>query len=111
MAALELELEARPDDGAVGGAGGEDLARLSEVRDARRDVDGHAADVLADDLALAGVQADVELEAERPDRLDDRAGAAQRAGRRAVEDDEERIADGLDDVATEAFDDLAHHAL
>ena len=57
----------------------------ASVADARGDVDGHAADVVADQLALAGVQPDAHLEPERHDgarRSRARSGAPGSARRR-----------------------------
>ena len=63
-------------------------------RHAGADVDGDAADVVADQLALARVEAGADLEPERADGVADRAGAADRAGR-PVEGREEAVARGL----------------
>src|SRR5687768_5267610 len=51
-----LEAEAGADHGAVDGPRHEHLSGCRERRDARGDVHGHAADVVADHLALAGVE-------------------------------------------------------
>ena len=68
--------------------------------DAGADVDGDPADLAVDQLALAGVQAGADLEAELAHRLGDRAGAADRPGR-AVEGGEEAVAGGVDLLAAE----------
>src|SRR5262245_47007473 len=75
--ALELvpssvfEVDARADRQISDGARREDLAGPGERGDARRDMDGHAADVLADDLALAGVEPRAQVDPERPDGVAD----------------------------------------
>src|SRR3954451_25287279 len=83
-------LEAQPgaDDGAERRPRGHVLAGRGHRGPARGDVHRHAADVVADDLALAGVQADADPEAELAHGADDRLGAAQGARRRAVECDQ-----------------------
>src|SRR6476661_6435668 len=91
-----LEADPRADDRAVDGPGDEQLAGLGQLRDARGDVDRHAADVVAEHLALARVQPDPDRQPERLEALHDRLGAAHRVRRRARERDEERIADRLD---------------
>ena len=80
--------------------------------DARGDVDGHAAHVVADDLALAGVQADADLEARAARTASTMASrAAHRVRRRAVEGDEEGVADRLDLAPAEAVELAAHGGL
>ena len=67
---------------------------LGERSDPRADVDGHAADVVADELALAGVEAGPHFDAERPaPGRRSRAHSGSRA--RAVERGEEAVAHGL----------------
>src|SRR3954454_19983263 len=56
------ELEARTDDELADGAGDEDLAGAGEGADAGADVDRHAADVVADQLDLPGVDADADVD-------------------------------------------------
>ena len=73
-----------------------------ERADARGDVHRHAADVIADQLALAGVDADADLDAELAGGGGDRQRAAQRARGRPVEGREEAVADRLDLAAAEA---------
>src|SRR5438445_3949094 len=65
-------------------------------------MDGHAADVLADQLALAGVHADADLDAELPRLGGDRERAPQRARGRAFEGREKAVAYGLDLATPEA---------
>src|SRR3954451_20389741 len=104
VAAAPVELQARADDRPVDRARGQHLAGLRHPGDARGDVDGHAADVVADQLALARVQPRAQLDAQAADRLHDRARAAQRVGRRTVEGGQERVADGLDLAPAVALD-------
>src|SRR3954462_3036040 len=104
LQAAAVEVEARADDGAGDRPRDEDLPRSRQAGAPRGDVHRHAADVRPDQLALARVQPRADLEAEAVDAVDDRLGAPQRLGRRAVEGDEERVADRLDLMAAEAVD-------
>jgi hypothetical protein len=70
---------------------------------AGRGVDGDAADVVAYQFDLAGMQAATHRQAERLDRAGDRCGAAHRA-RRAVERGEKAVAQALHLVAAKPFD-------
>src|SRR4051794_23015723 len=88
-----LEPQPRADDGAVRRPRGQHLAGSRQRGDPRGDVDGHAADVVADHPALAGVQAPPDLEAHRANGLDDGLPTAHRLRRRAIEGDEEGVAD------------------
>ena len=65
-----------------------------ECADACADVHGDAADVVAADLAFAGVQSRTYFDAERLHGLADRHGAADRS-LRAVERREEAVARGV----------------
>src|SRR3954451_21005633 len=111
VVAAELEVEPRADHRAVSRAGGEDLSRLGERGHPRGDVQRHPAHVVAADLALTRVESGAQLDAQRLDTLDHCAGAAQRSRRRAVEDDQERVADRLDLLTVEPAEDLADGAL
>src|SRR5262249_33586929 len=102
-----LEAEARPDHEVLDGARREDFAGTRRGRDARADVDGDAADVLAHAHALAGVQAGAHLEPERADRVSN-AEAASNAARRAVEERQEAVARGRD-LASAEMRDLTPH--
>src|SRR5262245_58348562 len=85
--ALELmrtavgEADPRPGDEILHGARDEHLARAGQGSDARGDMDGDPADVLAEQLDLTAVQADANLQTERAGSLGDRAPAADRTGR------------------------------
>ena len=57
LGAAVRKRDTRADDEVLDGARDEHLVRAGERADPRADVDGHAADVVADELALAGVQA------------------------------------------------------
>ena len=106
---LATRLERQPGAGhqVPDGAGRQHLARAGQRRDPLPDVDGDPADVVADQLALAGVQARPDLQPERPDRLDDRARTADRPGR-PVERRQEAVAGRLDLAAPEAGQLLPH---
>src|SRR5207237_9950795 len=65
-------------------------------------MDGHAADVLADQLALARVHADADLDAELARLRGDRERAPQRARGWAFEGREKAVARGLDRASPEA---------
>ena len=65
MAAPIVEVDAGTYDKVLDGLGHQRLARPRQRCNAGSDVDGEAADVAAADLALAGVQPGVNLEAER----------------------------------------------
>ena len=100
--------KSRPDadDRAVDGPGDEQLAGLGQLRHARGDVHGHAADVVAEQLALARCAGRPARSS--PSALDGRARspAAQRTAcdGAPANDDEERVADRLDLAAAEAVD-------
>ena len=80
MAAPRPEGDPRADDEIAHGPGGEHLARPGERRNPRRDVDGDAADVVADQLDLAGVKAGADLDAERGHVVGDRRGRTRPRG-------------------------------
>src|SRR5258708_1594620 len=85
------ELEPGSGDEILDGARGQDLAGLGERANASRQVDRDAAYVLADQLDLAAVQSDADVEADRPGRVCDRTGAPDRSCR-PVEDRQEPVA-------------------
>src|SRR5438067_1047742 len=70
-------------------------------------MDGHATDVLADQLALARVHADADLDAELTCLRGDRERAPQRARGRALEGREKAVAHGLHSATPEADELLA----
>ena len=82
----------------------------ADVGDPGADVDGDAADLPVEELALAGVEPGAELDAERLDGLPDRLRAADRA-RRPVEAREEAVARGVDLAAPVAGEQAADDAL
>src|SRR5262249_39540859 len=88
------EVDPGADDEVLDGAGDEHLTRLRERADARADVDREPADVIADRLALAGVQAGAQLEPQSLQLVANRERAADRA-RRTVERREEAVAKRL----------------
>src|SRR6185436_8716615 len=95
------EADPGADDEVLDGVGDEHLARRRERADARADVDREAADVLADRLALARVEAGAQLDAELPHRVAQLHRAADRA-RGAVERREDAVAERLHGAAAEA---------
>src|SRR4029453_9521236 len=94
LGAAVRKRDTRADDKALAGAGDEPLVRPGECADPRADVDGHAADVVADELALAGVQAGAHIDVERSHGVRDRSRTADPA-RRSVEGGEEAVAQRL----------------
>jgi hypothetical protein len=84
MRAARVELEPGPGDEVLDGARDEDVARVRRAHHPRADVDGDAANVVADELALAGVQARSGLDAELEKVVTDRTRAAD-CSRGAVE--------------------------
>ena len=103
LTAAVLELQAGAGNEVANGAGDEDLSAAGQFRDARRDVDSDAADVVAHDFDLAGMEAAAHLDAERPHPLDDCRSAAHGAGG-AVERREKAVAEALDGAPAEARD-------
>ena len=104
MEAAILERERAAHDGAEHRARHERLAWLGQAADARCDVHGHARHVVADQLALARVHADAELDAERARGTVDREGASQSSGRWACKRRQEAVAHRLDLPAAELGD-------
>src|SRR5689334_22001724 len=89
------------------GARHEHLAGRGARGDARADVHGDAAVLVAHHFAFAGVRAGANLEAELAHLLRHRAGAAHGA-RRAVEGGEEAVARGVDLAAAKPCELAAH---
>ena len=79
VCAAVVELEARPDHEVAQRAGHQHLVRSGQCADPRADVHGDTADVVAANLALAGVQPGTYLDAERLHRVANRHGAADRS--------------------------------
>jgi hypothetical protein len=71
-------------------------------------VDGHASDVIATNLDLAGMQPSSYLHTERPDGISDGAGAVNGSAG-AVEGRYKAIPDGIDFPAPEPLDLASHH--
>src|SRR4029077_19037656 len=95
------ETDARAGDEVTDRARREDLARLGEGRDPRRDVDREAADLPVDHLALPGGAPAAHLDREVAARITDGQRALDPACR-TVEGREEPVAGGVDLGATEA---------
>src|SRR5205807_717585 len=76
LRAAEAERDVGADDEVANCAGDEHLAGLCEVGDPSADMDGHAREVIAGELALAGVKAGADVEVEPLDGVDHRQGAA-----------------------------------
>ena len=94
------ELEPGAGDEVADGLRHEHLAGRGLSGDAGGDLHREAADAVPLELDLAGVHPGADADAERPERADDRAGAADGA-RRAVEGGEDPIAGSLDLAAAE----------
>jgi len=75
MRAGVLELEARAGDEVVDRARGKDLTRSRKRRHAGACVHRDAADIRPGQLELSGVEAEADLQAERPRGFADRDGA------------------------------------
>src|SRR5207247_2157951 len=88
------ELDSRPSDQIRNRARDEYLPRPGGRPDARTDVDGDAADVVADQLAFAGVETGAHLDPKVAHCVTRRARAADRAGG-PVEGGEEAVAHRL----------------
>ena len=99
--AAVLEGDARAGHEVLDGSRHEHLARAGGGSDARSGVDGDSRRLPGDDFALAGVNADANLEAELVNQLGDGASAADRPGR-SVEAREEPVAGSVDLAAAEA---------
>src|SRR5687767_2436500 len=100
-----LERESRPFEETVRRVRDHDLARTGDRQDPRGGMNGHASDILGDELDLARVDADAYLHAESFSRPNHR-GAATDGVRRSVEDHEKAIAGGRDLTATKGIDHL-----
>ena len=101
------ELDARAGDEIAHRPGRQDLARSGESGDARADVHGDPGEVVAANLALAGVQSGPHFQAEAARLHPDRLGTADRAGR-PIEGGEKPVARGLHLAAERALDLAAH---
>jgi hypothetical protein len=77
------------------------LVRAGERRHARSDVNGNAADIIADYFALAGMNPGADFNAKRPELVGDGASAAH-AACRTVESGKNAVAGRLDFMAAEA---------
>ena len=91
MLAAVDEIELGADHEVLHRARDQDLVGVGERAHPGADVDGHAANVVAAELALARVQAGPHLKAQRADAVPDRAGALDPAGG-PVEGGEEAVA-------------------
>src|SRR6266446_4491040 len=107
MDAVLHEAQARSRDQILQSAGDQHLARVRRGGHAGADVHGDAAHVVAPQLALAGVQAGADLEAERAHRLADGQRTAHRACG-TVEGREEAVARRVNLPAAEAAQLLAY---
>src|SRR5215210_7613171 len=97
------ELAAGAGGGAADRGRHEHLPRCGEGGDAGGDVDGQAAEVVADELTLPRVQAGAHLEVELFDGGTNRAGAADRRAGEG-EGGEEAVADRLDLTPAETLE-------
>src|SRR6266849_3772916 len=101
VGAAILEAQSGARDEILHGAGHQDVIGSGGGGDSRADVHGQAPDLRSDDLALAGMHADADGEAERTDRVADRARAADGA-RGSVEHREESVARRVDFASAES---------
>src|ERR1700676_74779 len=91
MAAAVFEVDARAHDEILDGARDDDLSRLGKRGNASADVDGDAAHVLADQLALTGVYSGAQNETE-PIHVVDGCACAPDGSGRSIERCEETVA-------------------
>src|SRR5207253_11092148 len=101
------ELDSGPGDQVRNRARAPYFARPGGGPDARADVDGDAADIVADQLAFAGVEAGAYLDPELAHRVASRTGAADRA-RGPIEGGEKAVAHRLHRAAPVALELPAH---
>ena len=102
MDAALPELKLRTRHEILNRAGNEHLAGEGRRRDARPDVHGDPGHLLADDLALARMNAGSDLDAEAPHAVADRAGATDSL-RRPLERRKEAIAGRVEHATIEAI--------
>src|SRR5688500_10516497 len=106
MAAAVVEAEARAGREVAHRCRHEDLARVGCRLDPGGDVDGETADVSGADVALAGVEAGADLQAEAGELVTDGPGALDGPGG-GVEGGQEAVAESLDLLALPAPELLA----
>ena len=111
MKATILERERAANDRAEHSARDEHLAGSRERANARGDVDGHAADILADQLTLTCVHANAHLDPELACGGGDLKGTAQSPRWRPLEGHEEAVTDGLHLMAAKAGELLTHQRI
>src|SRR5688572_422366 len=104
------ELEPRASDEVFHGLRDEDLAGLCIAGHARTGVHGDAAELVADDLALAGMHAGADLDASRA-RCVAHGGCAADGARGAVEGGEEAVARGINLATAVMLEVLPHERL
>src|SRR6187200_14316 len=103
MDAAVLELDSRAGDQVLDRARDEDFARPRQRSDTGTHVDSDAGDTVPMHLALAGVEACPDRQANRLDGVADRDCTADRA-RRPVERSEEAVTRGIDLSTAEPFE-------
>src|SRR6478609_6692075 len=101
MIAAATKAHARTRHKVLDGARHQHLARAGERRHARTDVNGNAADIIADHFALAGMKPGADFNPQRPDFVCDGASAPYGACG-TVESSKDAIAGRLHFVAAEA---------
>jgi len=101
------ELDPRPGDEVLDRAGDEDLTGTCRIGHACPDVDRDTAQIVAEKLALSGMQAGAHIEAEWGDALPNRFGALNRA-RWPVEGGDESVARIANLAASVTFELAAH---
>lgn len=102
------ELDVRTYDQVPQGARDEDLAVIREGSDGGGDVHSYADEIVSMQLTLAGVNADLRVEADGAEALDDRATAANCTSR-AVEAGKDPVSRVLDLASPKAIELSLHH--
>src|SRR5579862_6273026 len=110
MRAAVGESQARAGDDVSDGAGNQHFVWFGCSRDARRNMHGDTADIVADQLALACMESAADLESQRTQSLAHRAGASYRAVR-SVEGSEQAVARRVHLAAAENGQLLAHRVV
>ena len=101
------ELDPRADNEVLHRPGDQYFPGRRHRTDPRGDMDGQSTEIVAPDLALAGVQSSSDFDAEAVSCLDD-FGCASNAASRSVEAGQETVSGGLDLLSTESHELITH---